>query len=212
MTVEDQINDAEYFLRILRDKYSRDELRPNLTAFLAISRGVIDHLLEEYNVKFGLNIPLETKLFNDTFKEVAKRQSNQTALEFLKFYKSEFNALANTTIGGLMLGKRGLMLGKRGLMLGKRDAAMHRIPPPLSGHFSVYIQESIHFDENIGSIKTDKDGKIRQESQSFSPGQNKRKDENDPSSSKTEVKWFFSDYPNKEVADICREFLDLRFC
>jgi hypothetical protein len=81
LTVEDQINDAEYFLRILRDKYSRDEL-PNLTAFLAISRGVIDHLLEEYNVKFGLNIPLETKLFNDTFKEVARRQYNQTALEF----------------------------------------------------------------------------------------------------------------------------------
>jgi len=88
LTVEDQIKDAEYFLKILRDKYSRDELRPNLTAFLAISRGVIDHLLEEYNARFGL-IPLDEKLNLDTFEKEAKRQSNQTALGFLQVYKCE---------------------------------------------------------------------------------------------------------------------------
>ncbi|MGB7956860.1 MAG: hypothetical protein WCF23_23040 [Candidatus Nitrosopolaris sp.] len=110
MTVEDQIKDAEYFLHLLSDKYSRDELRPNLTAFLAISRGVIDHLLEEHNVKFGLNIPLETKLVIDTFKEAAKRQSNQTAMDFLKFYKCEFYSLAKTPVGHLILGKRNIAI------------------------------------------------------------------------------------------------------
>ena len=37
----------------------------------------------------------------------------------------------------------------------------------------------------------------------------KRNDEDVPSLSEVKVKWFFSDYPHKEVADICREFLDL---
>ena len=82
MTVEDQIKDAEYFLHLLSDKYSRDELRPNLTAFLAISRGVIDHLLEEHNVKFGLNIPLETKLVIDTFKE-GQQKGKVTKLQWI---------------------------------------------------------------------------------------------------------------------------------
>jgi hypothetical protein len=68
---------------------------------------------------------------------------------------------------------------------------------------------SLNLDEKISGVKTDKDGKIRQESEPFSPSQNKRKNENDPSSSKTEVKWFFVDYPQQEVVEICREFLDL---
>jgi hypothetical protein len=72
--------DAEYFLHALRGKTSREEFRPNLTAFLAISRGILDHLLEAYNVKFGLNIPIHEKLFIKTFKKAANRQNNQHAL------------------------------------------------------------------------------------------------------------------------------------
>jgi hypothetical protein len=96
--VIDQIKDAEYFLHLLSDKYTRDELRPNLTAFLAISRGVIDHLLEEYNMKFGLNIPLDKKLNIDTFEKGVKRQNNQPALRFINFYKCEFDTLTDTPV------------------------------------------------------------------------------------------------------------------
>jgi hypothetical protein len=195
LTVEDQITDAEYFLNILRDKSSCDELRPNLTAFLAISRGIIDHLLEEYNVKFGLNIPLDTKLFTKTFKKAAKWQNNQPALIFIKFYKNEFKTLASTTVGGLIIGKRNI--------------AIHRTETSLHGKFSVSIPESINLEAKVSIVKTDRNGNIIEESQSFSQEQNKQNDENVPSPSKVEVKWFFSDYPNKEVADICREFLDL---
>ena len=45
LTVEDQIKGAEYFLHLLRDKSSRDELRPNPTAFLAISSGIIGSII-----------------------------------------------------------------------------------------------------------------------------------------------------------------------
>jgi hypothetical protein len=195
LTVEDQISDAEYFLNILRDKSSRDELRPNLTAFLAISTGIIDYLLEDYNVKFGLNIPLGKILYFWRFEGAAKKQKNQLALGFINFYRGEFNTLRNGSVGKLIFGKRNI--------------AIHRTPTSLRANFSVSIHESIHLDEILRSVRTDKNGNIRQESQAFNPQQNKQKDEDVPSPSEVEVKWFFSDYPHKEVADICREFLDL---
>jgi hypothetical protein len=194
LTVEDQIKDAEYFLDILRGKSSRDELRPNLTAFLAISTGIVDYLLEDYNVKFGLNIPLDQILYFWRFEQAAKRQNNQPALEFINFYRSEFNTLRDDRVGDLMFGKRNI--------------AIHRKPASLHGKFSVHIQESIHLEEKPSSVKTDKNGNIEQQSQAFSSQQNKQKVE-DLTPSKVEAKSFFTDCPNKEVADICREFLDL---
>ena len=80
--------DAQYFLNKLKSESLRDDLRPNITAFLAISRGIIDHLLEEYNVKFGL-IPLGEKLFPSTFEKAAKSPNNAPALAFIKFYNCE---------------------------------------------------------------------------------------------------------------------------
>jgi hypothetical protein len=68
--------DAEYFLHALRGKTSREEFRPNLTAFLAISRGILDHLLEAYNVKFGLNIPIHEKLLRRLRKQQIGRITN----------------------------------------------------------------------------------------------------------------------------------------
>ncbi|MGB7956861.1 MAG: hypothetical protein WCF23_23045 [Candidatus Nitrosopolaris sp.] len=68
--------------------------------------------------------------------------------------------------------------------------------------------------ESVNILVTDKNGNIKQQSRSRNSQENKRKNKNDPSSSKTEVKWFFNDYiqkdhPQKEVVEICREFLDL---
>ena len=145
-------------------------------------------------MKFGLDILLGTKLFIKTFKEVAESQNNQTALGFVKFYESEFDTLASTAVGRLISGRRNVVI--------------HRTETSLHGKFSVSIPESINLEEKVSIIKTDRNGKIIQESQSFSPQQNKRK--NDVlSPSKVEVKWFFSDYPRKGIVDICGEFLDL---
>jgi hypothetical protein len=151
------MKDAEYFLHILRDKYSRDELRPNLTAFLATSAGIVDYLLEDYNVKFGLNIPLDQILFFWRFEEAAKKQNNQLALGFINFYKSEFNTLRNDPVGKLIFGKRNIVI--------------HRTPTSLHGKFSVNIQESIHLDESVSIVKTDRNENIKQ--QSFNSQQTK---------------------------------------
>ena len=56
LVVQEQLEDAEYFLRIIRIKDTRDEMRPNLKAFLSTARSIPDHILEDYNNNFGLGI------------------------------------------------------------------------------------------------------------------------------------------------------------
>jgi hypothetical protein len=58
LVLRQQIQDAEYFLEIIRIKHTRDEMRPNLKAFLSTARGTPDYILEDYNNNFGLDIPL----------------------------------------------------------------------------------------------------------------------------------------------------------
>ena len=74
MTVKEQISDAEYFLEVIKRSDTHEELRPNRGAFLAMSRRIADHLLEDYNLKFDLGITLDVKLSKYTFEEKAKRQ------------------------------------------------------------------------------------------------------------------------------------------
>ena len=93
MAVQEQLQDAEYFLRIIRSKDIRDEMRPNLKAFLSTARSIPDYILKDYNNNFGLGIPLtdnsgqrQNILNHDTFRNKAKYKNNQEALKFLDFF------------------------------------------------------------------------------------------------------------------------------
>jgi hypothetical protein len=207
MSAKQQIKDAEYFLRLLRTKYSREEVRPLLTAFVTITKGVSDYLLEEYNLKLGLNIPLSQKLDIERFKDEVKKQNNHAALNFVNYYQSEFSTIKKDTIGSLMLGKRNIKV--------------HRADTPLQGNFKMSLEETIHISESVTFVVNDKDGNIKKRSNNQ---QHKSKTSDngsspstydtmqkqpEPAKSKTEVKWFFSDYPQKEMLDICQDFLNL---
>ena len=76
MTAKEQIEDARYFIDLLKDKYNRRESRALVSAVLAIARSVPDHLLEEYNIKFGVNIPLGEDLRIEDFKRKANSLNN----------------------------------------------------------------------------------------------------------------------------------------
>ena len=99
MSAKQHIKDAEYFLGLLRTKYSREEVRPLLTAFLVITKGISDYLLEEYNLKLKLNIPLSEKLTIKRFEYEAQKQNNHPALQFINYYKSEFSNIKRTPLG-----------------------------------------------------------------------------------------------------------------
>jgi hypothetical protein len=207
MSAKQHIKDAEYFLRLLRTKYSREEVRPLLSAFLVITKGISDYLLEEYNLKLKLNIPLSERLTITRFKDEPKKQNNHAALQFINYYESEFSNIKKDTVGSLMLDKRNIKV--------------HRADTPLQGNFEMSLQETIHISESITVIVYDKNGNIKQRSnnqqhQAETSNDSSSHNTNDtmqkqsePTKSKTEVKWFFTDYPTKEMLDICQDFLNL---
>jgi hypothetical protein len=99
-------------------------------------------------------------------------------------------------------------------MLGKRNIKVHRADTPLQGNFKVSIQETIHISESVTLVVCDKDGNIKKQSKSSDDGSspstnNTMQTQPEPTKSATEVKWFFSDYPTKEMLDICQDFLNL---
>jgi hypothetical protein len=72
MTVNDKIKEAEYFLGKIKSSPFNDELNYLVSAFLSAARSIPDYLLEDYNIKFGLNIPLTDILYIRTFEKEAK--------------------------------------------------------------------------------------------------------------------------------------------
>jgi hypothetical protein len=192
LTVQEDIEDAQYFLNKLKSESVRDELRPNITAFLAISRGIIDHLLEEYNVKFGLNIPLTKKLFPETFEKAA--QNNTPALAFIKFYNCEIAFLKCDDVANLIFNKRNI--------------AIHRGPKQFRQEFTVHLFDTINLEETLAAKKIHKNGKVEDISLPSKSQQGKQEDK-DSTRSEVESKWFFSDYDVKEGADVCQDFLNL---
>jgi hypothetical protein len=77
MIVDQKIVEADYFLDKITNATTREDFIPNLSAFLSSARSIVDYLLEDYNVKFGLQISLNDKLYPSTFKEMAKKKNNQ---------------------------------------------------------------------------------------------------------------------------------------
>jgi hypothetical protein len=148
MAFKEQISDAEYFLEIIKRSYTREELRPNLGAFLTMSRSIADHLLEDYNMKFNLGIDLEEKLTYDRFEKGARDRSNQTALDFLKFYKDEVKNLKKDPTFKLLYDKRNIRI--------------HRVGAPVRGEFYRGLSETVMVHDSVSILVIRKSGNNEQ--------------------------------------------------
>lgn len=89
MTVETKIAEAERWFKKIEQAYpnERTELQDNVNAFLNAINSIPDHLLEDYNVKFGLAIPLNTMSFRKEFDSKVSKSNNQTLLSFYLWFK-----------------------------------------------------------------------------------------------------------------------------
>jgi hypothetical protein len=98
---------------------------------------------------------------------------------------------------------------------------IHRTDTPLHGNFKVNLQDTISISESIKVVVYDRYGNIKQQSNN-NQYQDGKSDENSSqkindnlqfhselTKSQAEVKWFFSDYPRKEMPDVCHDFLNL---
>jgi hypothetical protein len=162
MVLDEKIEEAKYFLDKIKSAVQRKDFIPNLSAFLCSTRSIPDYLLEDYNVKYGLKVPLDKPLNKDIFEQVASRRNNPNAIAFIKGYNNNFKKLKRDKIGKLLLDKRNIKV--------------HRTDVPLQKNVSVSIIENV-----------DKHSTI----------------------SNTTVKWFFDDYKEADVIEVCKEFLRL---
>ena len=197
LAVHQQILDAEYFLDIIKAKHTRDEIRPNLKAFLSIARGIPDYILEDYNNNFGLDIPLvddtgqhQNILTSGTFRKEAKDKNNQEALKFIEFFDNEFKNVKNESVVKLLFEKRNITI--------------HRTDLSIRADLQASITEQVTISESVSVIVRDKDGNIKQQSNTKENDEQQAKH----SESTIKTKWFFEDHPQTEVQDVCHILLE----
>jgi hypothetical protein len=193
LVVDDKIKEAEYFLDKVKSSPFDNELYYLVSAFLTSTRSIPDYLLEDYNIKFGLNIPLTDRLYPWTFEREAKLQNNLVALSFLDDYNKEFSNLNSDPIVNGMLNKRNIKVHRR-----KVDSLLHA---------EIETEETLYLSDKSSVVMYDLNGNVigRSESETNQGDNNPRKS-NGPK--KETVKWYFSEYPTIEAYKICEKFLD----
>ena len=99
MTASRKIAEAENILADLK-KLSGDEFKQELKNFVKTVNDVFLHLLDEYNVKFGLKIQ---RVGIEKFKVIAKKAGKVEAINFLIWYEKEYRNLKNNSTFGHFL-------------------------------------------------------------------------------------------------------------
>ena len=95
MSTAQKISEAEKILAKLESPERFD-------SFVGIIHDIFLHLLDEYNVKFGLKID---RIGLEKFKTVAKKSGNIDAINFLIWYEKEYKKLRNDPELGQFLEK-----------------------------------------------------------------------------------------------------------
>lgn len=201
MVAEQKIEEAAYFLEKIKQAATRRDFVPNLSAFMSAMRSIPDYLLEDYNMKLGLNIPLSETLYPKDFRREAKNQSNQIAKKFIDRYDTELRKLYNDAVGGLLMSKRNIEI--------------HRTDVPVQAKFSRVLSETIGITDSVSIEVRDKNGNLKTRSEQTRPetksvSQNSQAPENKPIPQPADsVEWFFTDFKNDNVISVCNKFLDL---
>jgi len=91
MPVETKIAEAERWFKKIEQSYPNEqlELRDNVNAFLSAINSIPDHLLEEYNVKFNLAIPVNATSFRREFTNRVKQMNDPTLSEFYSWFEAK---------------------------------------------------------------------------------------------------------------------------
>jgi len=95
------------------------------------------------------------------------------------------------------------------LLFEKRNITIHRTDPPVRSEILANITEKIQISESASFIVRDKDGNIKQQLTT----KEDKVEHSKPSEDTIKTKWFFEDYPQREVQVVCHSLLEkTRFC
>lgn len=185
MQMDDALAGAAYHLENMRNFYpsNQQEFVWELEAFLVKLRSVPDHALDDADVTFGVGIPIDERLDERTFEDWATKQGNIAALQFLKSYRESTNALKADPIVKVAFEKRRRAVHRRSVRPDKAEISLH---------------ERITVSDSATVTKYDAQGRLVQTS--VSPPEPESSEHEEPAS---EMKWFFSDYPDADVLSLC---------
>jgi hypothetical protein len=90
------------------------------------------------------------------------------------------------------------------LLFEKRNITIHRTSPSVRGEIQATTTEKISISESVSVIVPDKDRNIKQRSNM----KENKEEHTEPSERTISTKWFFEDYPQREVPDVCHSLLE----
>ena len=98
MSTSRQITNAENILLSIKDP-SNLEYKSEVRDFIKLINEILLNFLEEYNLKFGLEI---NHISFEKFKSVAKKTGKIEAINFLIWYEKEYKKLKNDPDIGIL--------------------------------------------------------------------------------------------------------------
>ena len=90
------------------------------------------------------------------------------------------------------------------MLFEKRNITIHRTSPSVRGEIQATITEKISISESVSVIVPDKDGNIKQQSNT----KENKEEHTNLQNVLSVLKGFFEDYPQREVPDVCHDLLE----
>lgn len=104
MTAKDKVDEAEYnFNKLPTVIHDERQFQFELSNFLSSCYSVLQHLLEDQKIKFGLNVDYVTV---KTFRDEANKKHNPNAVKFIQWFANEQQKLRSNESYGFLLARR----------------------------------------------------------------------------------------------------------
>jgi hypothetical protein len=201
MPVDETIQRAERWmtkLQIAAKNSDRQEIEDCFNPLLTTTRSILDHLLEDYNQKYDLNIPLESRGF---WREFRKRISEKE-IGFLSYYDELWAVIKNNSTCSVLMEKRNL--------------DVHRMPQKTNKIVVVaneYVTSTSHVSVMTHPVGTSPEDalkisrKIMDEKMRITQELAKK---NDPRpKSNTSVSYCFQEIDGMTAVEACEKFLNI---
>lgn len=183
----DKLQEAQYFLDQMRSHSGgTQDFMFKLSAFLSAARSVMDLLLYDYGIQYGL-FTINDKIYPDDFQRLA--QGNSMATSFYIWWSQKRDYLATHQIGGFLSEKRHIVV--------------HRGQPAMA--WSLVLAETISFHSGLSfnppSAAAGSAPPNAIDVTTVAP----------PTVSTTSqlLTGYFADYPSESVVDLCEKYLQM---
>jgi hypothetical protein len=184
MSVDTAISEAHYGIDKMKENTNQFDFYFKGT--LACLKGILDYVLEEYNVKYSLGIGDSENLDVGNFESKAKICKNPAAVPFIAFYKTEKAKLLADPKCGKLLARHG-----------SRDIAIHRKELPKNVAITVHEFATT----SVSVVVKDARGNIISTAADSPPPSARA---NPP----PQIQYYLRDWPSDDIPTLCEYTLD----